>query len=100
MKTTNFFTEMGKFAEHADLKFTITKKGDQMTVTMLPEMKAGGQRVRDFTATGTEHEMDEGFIPELTKGVEDAGGSRLGPRCASSRKHTSSLSRGTSKSAT
>lgn len=74
MKTTNFFTEMGKFAEHADLKFTISLKGETMSVTMMPDVKNGAKRVRDFTATGTVHELDEGFIPELAKGIEEGGG--------------------------
>jgi PRTRC genetic system protein E len=74
MKTTNFFTEMSKFAEHADLKMTISLKGESMTVSVLPEMKAGGKKLTPFVATGTIHELDEGLIPELDKAITDAGG--------------------------
>ncbi len=74
MKTTNFFTEIGKFAEHADLKLTITKKGDVMTVSLLPELKSGGDKLMPFMASGTQEELDEGFIPEISKAIDSAGG--------------------------
>ena len=74
MKTTNFFTEISKFAEHADLRITISKKGDVMTATLLPELKSGSEKLMPFTASGTEHELDEGFIPEISKAIDAAGG--------------------------
>ena len=74
MSTTNFFTEISKYAQQADLKMTFSMKGDIMTVSFLPELKGGSDKIVPFTASGTINELDEGFIPELGKAVDTAGG--------------------------
>ena len=74
MKTTNFFTEISKYAESADIKLTMSMKDGVMTVSILPELKAGGQKIMPFTASGTAHELDEGFMPELEKAISTGGG--------------------------
>lgn len=72
-KTTNFFTEIGAFLEDADLKITLTKKGEIVTATLLPELK-GGEELTPFTATGTILELDEGFLPAIKDSIQKAGG--------------------------
>lgn len=73
MKTTNFFTEISKYAADADIKLNISMKGDTMTVSFMPEIK-GGDKLIPFVATGTVHELDEGLLPEIAKAIETAGG--------------------------
>lgn len=75
-KTTNFFSEISRFAKDADLKIMISMKGEQMTCTFLPEIK-NGEAIIPFTATGTPDELDEGFIPEMNKAVDKSGGLKV-----------------------
>ena len=74
---TNLFTTLAPFIKGSELSFTLKKKGEQITVSVMPK----GELIDDednhivpLIITGTAEELDKDFVATIIKPLEKAVG--------------------------
>lgn len=72
----NFFTEIAKHLAGFDLKVSLTKKGDEITVGIFPDHKNAdvAGKMGPLLIKGTADELDQGFFDKINPPLETATG--------------------------
>lgn len=65
------FTELSKLLDKINLSMTFSKKGDKISVTVLPKAKKDNDNLSNtpLVVCGTAEELDENLLNEIEKGI-------------------------------